>query len=61
MKFVTNLSAERFNEFAANHKKNHFLQSYQWGVFKSKSPDWSFDAVGNFVKNDSFYGWQQIH
>ena len=27
-------------------KKNHFLQSYEWGVFKSKSPDWSFDAVG---------------
>lgn len=46
MKFVTNLSAERFNEFAANHKKNHFLQSYEWGVFKSKSPDWSFDTVG---------------
>ena len=46
MKFVTNLSADRFNAFAANHQKNHFLQSYEWGVFKSKSPDWSFDAVG---------------
>lgn len=46
MKFLTNLSAERFNTFAANHQKNHFLQSYEWGVFKSKSPDWSFDAVG---------------
>lgn len=46
MKFLTNLSAERFNTFAANHQKNHFLQSYEWGVFKSKSPDWSFDMVG---------------
>ena len=46
MKFVTNLSAERFNTFAASHQKNHFLQSYEWGVFKSKSPDWSFDTVG---------------
>ncbi|MEE0880510.1 MAG: peptidoglycan bridge formation glycyltransferase FemA/FemB family protein, partial [Turicibacter sp.] len=46
MKFLTNLSAERFNTFATNHQKNHFLQSYEWGVFKSKSPDWSFDMVG---------------
>ncbi len=46
MKFVTNISADRFNTFAAKHQKNHFLQSYEWGVFKSKSPDWSFDTVG---------------
>lgn len=46
MKFITNIPADRFNAFAAKHQKNHFLQSYEWGVFKSKSPDWSFDTVG---------------
>lgn len=46
MKFITNISAEKFNSFTAQHHKNHFLQSYEWGVFKSKSPDWSFDTVG---------------
>ncbi len=46
MKFITNIPADRFNAFAAKHPKNHFLQSYEWGVFKSKSPEWSFDTVG---------------
>ena len=36
MKFVTNLSAERFNTFAASHQKNHFLQSYEWVKVISK-------------------------
>ena len=46
MKFITNIPNERFNAFTSKHDKNHFSQSYEWGVFKSKSPDWSFDTVG---------------
>ena len=34
----------------STHPKNHFLQTYEWGVFKSKSPEWSFETVG--LEND---------
>jgi len=46
MKFTTNIPSDCFNAFASKHNKNHFSQSYEWGVFKAKSPDWSFDTVG---------------
>ena len=51
MKFITNIPNERFNSFTSKHDKNHFSQSYEWGVFKSQSPDWSFDTVG--LENDN--------
>ncbi|MTL62927.1 peptidoglycan bridge formation glycyltransferase FemA/FemB family protein, partial [Turicibacter sanguinis] len=50
MKFVTNIDAKKFNDFVSTHPKNHFLQTYEWGVFKSKSPEWSFETVG--LEND---------
>lgn len=46
MKFVTNIDAKKFNDFVSTHPKNHFLQTHEWGVFKSKSPEWSFETVG---------------
>lgn len=46
MRFVTNIPSERFNAFTSKHDKSHFAQSYEWGVFKAKSPDWDFDTVG---------------
>lgn len=46
MNFITNIPKERFNPFAQQHLKNHFLQSYEWGVFKATSPEWDFDTVG---------------
>lgn len=50
MKFITNINPQKFNDFVSTHSKNHFLQSYEWGVFKSKSPEWSFETVG--MEND---------
>ena len=39
MKFVTNLSAERFNEFAANHKKKKsFFYKVTNGVYLNLNP-----------------------
>lgn len=46
MKFVTKINPKKFNDFVSSHSKNHFLQTYEWGVFKSKSPEWSFETVG---------------
>lgn len=46
MTFITHIPRERFNEFVKNHKKNHFAQSYEWGVFKANSVEWDFDTVG---------------
>lgn len=46
MKFITNIDEQSFNAFTSKHPKNHFLQSYEWGIFKSQSPDWTFDTVG---------------
>ena len=46
MTFVTNIEKDRFNTFVREHEKGHFLQSYEWGLFKSQTEDWSFDAVG---------------
>jgi len=46
MNLITNIQKERFNEFAKNHKKNHFTQSYEWGAFKANSAEWDFDTVG---------------
>jgi len=46
MNFITNIPAERFNAFTSTHIKNHFFQSYEWGVFKAKTPGWDFDTVG---------------
>ena len=46
MKFIEKIDAGRFNAFTKAHAKNHFAQSYEWGAFKAKSPDWGFDTVG---------------
>ena len=46
MKFIDHIEADRFNAFTQAHAKSHFAQSYQWGAFKAKSPDWDFDTVG---------------
>ena len=31
--FIDNISKEEYQEFANNHSKSHFLQSYEWGEF----------------------------
>lgn len=36
MKFVDNLSEEEYVSFETNHKKAHFMQSYEWGQFAIK-------------------------
>jgi len=46
LKFIRNIKRDRFNQFTQNHPKSHFAQSYEWGAFKAKSPDWDFDTVG---------------
>lgn len=33
MKFIENVEINRYREFESNHKKSHFLQSYEWGLF----------------------------
>ena len=33
MKFVKQISKERFDNFNKNHYKSHFMQSYAWGEF----------------------------
>lgn len=33
MKFIENVEINRYREFESNHKKSHFLQSYEWGFF----------------------------
>lgn len=33
MKFIENVEIDRYREFESNHKKSHFLQSYEWGLF----------------------------
>ena len=38
MKFVTDISKKKYENFVKNHKlKSHFLQSYAWGEFSRKS------------------------
>lgn len=36
MKFIENVPKEKYEEFAKNHTKSHFLQSYAWGQFSKK-------------------------
>lgn len=33
MKFIDNVDIKEYREFESNHKKSHFLQSYEWGQF----------------------------
>ena len=33
MKFIENVEINRYREFESDHKKSHFLQSYEWGLF----------------------------
>ena len=33
MKFIENVDIDKYREFESNHKKSHFLQSYEWGMF----------------------------
>ncbi len=33
MKFIENVDKDKYREFESNHKKSHFLQSYEWGMF----------------------------
>ena len=46
MNFITNIPSDRFDSFTKQHPKSHFAQSYEWGQFKSMSPEWDFDTVG---------------
>ncbi|MGL4372883.1 MAG: lipid II:glycine glycyltransferase FemX, partial [Turicibacter sp.] len=46
MKFITNITSSKFDEFVASHDKNHFLQSSYWGEFKACSSEWTYDTVG---------------
>ena len=36
MKFVENLTKKEYIDFETNHKKAHFMQSYEWGQFAIK-------------------------
>lgn len=36
MRFIENISKEKYEEFAGHHRKSHFLQSYAWGEFAGK-------------------------
>jgi len=31
MTFVTDIKEKEYTNFVINHKKSHFLQSYEWG------------------------------
>lgn len=33
MEFVKNIEKDEYNKFVSNHRKSHFLQSYEWGEF----------------------------
>lgn len=33
MKFIDNVDISKYRNFESNHKKSHFLQSYEWGQF----------------------------
>ena len=33
MEFVKNIEKDEYNKFVSNHRKGHFLQSYEWGEF----------------------------
>ena len=37
MKFIDNVEMNSYKNFADNHKKSHFLQSYEWGQFCKKA------------------------
>lgn len=36
MKFIENVSKDKYETFVQNHPKSHFLQSYNWGQFAKK-------------------------
>ncbi len=36
MKFIENVKKEEYQNFTVNHKKSHFLQTYEWGCFCKK-------------------------
>ena len=33
MEFVKDIEKDEYNKFVSNHRKSHFLQSYEWGEF----------------------------
>ena len=33
MEFVKDIEKDEYNKFVSNHRKGHFLQSYEWGEF----------------------------
>ncbi len=37
MKFIENVDVKSYREFESKHKKSHFLQSYEWGLFCEKA------------------------
>lgn len=45
MTFVTDLEKTEYTEFVSNHKKGHFMQSYEWGIV-SKLKNWQPFYVG---------------
>lgn len=47
--FLENMDKERFNSFIDNHYLGHFLQTSEWGEFKSLH-EWNMHRVG-FEKN----------
>ena len=36
MRFLENVEKEEYQNFTVNHKKSHFLQTYEWGCFCKK-------------------------
>lgn len=46
MKFIENVSKEKYEKFVKSHKKSHFLQSYSWGEFAKKEKNLIPNYVG---------------
>lgn len=52
MKFIDNVEMNSYKNFADNHKKSHFLQSYEWGQFCKKAKNQIPHYVGLVDDND---------
>lgn len=50
MKFIENVSKDKYEKFVKNHKKSHFLQSYSWGEFAKKEKNLIPHYIG--LEND---------
>lgn len=53
MRFIENISKDRYEKFAKNHKKSHFLQSYAWGQFSQKEKNLIPHYIGMEDENEN--------